>query len=188
MAKAGDKKLMIVLIILFIIAFGVIAALCYYRWNDNKKLDEEIGSVQQEIKLMEIKKETITELRRKRRQRVEAINELTKILPTEDEAEYSVFLRLLREFAKASGVSVTDLLRPTEVPEPGMPIIRYKFQLVVEGTFPQFVSFLNQIERHTRFLRVDSFEVANMSAGPIWPETPEKKIRLQITTYTYNPE
>ena len=188
MAKAGDKKLMIILILLFIVAFGVIAALCYYRWNDNKKLEVEKVAIQQEIALMEIKKETITELRRKRRQRVEAINELTKILPTEDEASHSVLLRLLREFAKESGVSVTSLLRPSEVPEPGMPIIRYKYQLIVDGTFSQFVSFLNQIEKHTRFLRVDSFEVANMSSGPIWCETPEKKIRLQITTYTYKPE
>ncbi len=188
MAKAGDKKLMVVLIILFVVAFGVIVALCYYRWNDNKKLEQEVDSIQARIGKMELIKAEISDLRQERRRSIEAINDLTKILPTEAETSHSDLLELLRQFATASGVSVTSLLRPTEVPEPGMPIMRYKYEIMVEGTFPQFVRFLNHIERHERFLKVDSFEVANLGTGPIWPETPEKKMRLRLTTYTYNPE
>ena len=189
MAKAGDKKLVIILIILFAVAFGVIAALCYYRWDGNKKLKEQIESVKKKIEKEEKRKELIQHLQQQRLRRIEAVSQLTKILPTETEASHSVFLRLLSDFAQKAGVVVKSLLPPAEVPDKELRIKKYTYSILVDGTFPDFVRFLNQIEGHTRFLRVDSFELANASVGAgYWPETTEKKIRLQITTYTYNPD
>lgn len=188
MAKAGDKKLIVILLVVFIVAFGVIAALCYYRWNDNKRLRQDIDGVENRIKIEEGRVALIQGLRQARSQRIEAVNELTKILPTEMETSHQEFLRLLRNFAAESGVVVKSLLPPSEIIDKPMRIKRYKYNILVDGTFPQFVRFLNQIERHTRFLKVDSFDVANANTGVgYWPETPEKRIKLQITTYTYNP-
>ena len=188
MAKAADKKLIIILIILFVVAFGVIAALCYYKWIDNKKVKDNITQVQADIKVQEEKKKRIRGLERQRKERVEAINQLTRILPTEAETSHSRFLELLSGFAANSGVEVIMLHQPSELPQPALRIVRYQYKLVVDGTYPQFVRFLNQIETHTRFLKVDMFDVANLRTDPdFWPEDPKKKITVEITTYTYSP-
>ena len=188
MAKAGDKKLIVMLIILFVVALGVLIALCYYKWIDNKATEDKIAEVDVQIAKQEAIKATIPELRQQRIQRVEAINQLTKILPTETETSHQEFLRLLRGFAEKSGVSVKTLEPPTELNDVELRIKRYRYVILLEGSFPDFVQFLNQIETHTRFLKVDMFEVANRDIRvDYWPDEPEKTIRLQITTYTYNP-
>ena len=189
MAKGGDKKLVIILIILFVVAFGVIAALCYYRYNANQKLKQDIESIKARIQQEEARKATIPKLQRQMRERIEAITQLTQILPTETEASHSEFLRLLRGFAQISGVNVTSLLPPTEIPQPEFKLKKYIYNILVTGTYPQFARFLNQIERHTRFLKLDNFEIANDRLGAnYWPDKPDKKIKLQITTYTYKPD
>jgi Tfp pilus assembly protein PilO len=185
-AKAGDKKIMVIVIILFAVAFGVIAALCYYKWVDNRDKEKEIieiaGKIKDQVKI----RDKIPELRKKKSQRIEAINSLTKILPTETMASHQEFLYLLQTFAKTAGVTVKSMLAPKEMP-PELNLKRYKYTILVGGTFAQFVRFLSQIERHTRFFKVDSFEMTNEAAGMVWPATSDKKIRLEITTYTYKP-
>jgi predicted outer membrane lipoprotein len=148
-AKAGDKKIMVIVIILFAVALGVITALCYYKWVDNKAKKEKIVDIEKQIKVQEIIKESIAKLSQEKTQRVEAINQLTKILPTRTMASHQEFLYLLRGFAKSAGVTVKSLLPPRVMPNPELNIIRYKYIVLVDGTL--------------------------------------KKIRLEITTYTYKP-
>jgi Tfp pilus assembly protein PilO len=187
-AKAGDKKLIIILIVLFVVAFGVIAALCYYKWIDNKKTKDEIATVQSNIKVQEKEKQKIRPLERRRKERVEAINQLTRILPSEAETSHSRFLTLLSGFAMNSGVEVIMLDPPRELPDPSLRIVRYTYKLHLDGTYPQFVRFLNEVETHTRFLQVDTFDVSNLRTEPnYWPEDAKKKIVVEITTFTYNP-
>lgn len=188
MAKAGDKKLVIILIVLFVVAFAVIAALCYHRWNANAKLQEEIESIKLRITKQEKRKARIKVLQEKKSRIVEAINQLTRILPTETQASHQQFLKLLRGFEKDSKIVVRTLLPPKEETNLELRIKRYKYNILLVGEFPQFVQFLNLIERHERFFKVDSFELANERLGAdYWPADAEKKIKLQITTYTYNP-
>ena len=88
MAKASDKKVIIIVIILFAVAFGVIAALCYYKWVDNGKKKKQITDLEAKIKVQEEIKKGIAALAKEKTQRVEAINQLTKILPTETMASH----------------------------------------------------------------------------------------------------
>lgn len=186
MAKAGNKKLMIILVILFVVVFGVMGALCYYQWHDNDITRAKIKDVDKQIKVEKDHVAEIQKLKRERNNVVQAISELTQILPTDTEASHQVFLRLLRSFAEQAGVVVENLRVVAETPDPKVRIKRYKYNIVVKGTFPEFAVFLNLIEAHTRFLKVDSFDISNDNIRVnYWPEDPEKKITLQMSTYTY---
>lgn len=188
MAKASDKKLMIIMIILFVMAIGVMGVLCIYQYDGNQSLSDKIIEVNNEIKGQEDRVKKIPGLEKERKNVVEAIGDLTEILPSESVAAHAKFLDLLRQFAEDAEIRVEALTVVAEGidPDPDVPIKKYKYNIVAKGSFPKFVLFLNLIEKHTRFLKVDSFEVSNKQVGPdYWPETEEKKITLQLSTYTY---
>jgi len=76
---------------------------------------------------------------------------------------------------------------------------RYKFKLL--GTVPDFIEFVNKIENHTRFLKVDTIKIRPLGtleeSGEDLGEKPDddeltaasepvKEIELTVSTYTYS--
>lgn len=185
---SNNKKSSIIILVVFIVILCGLVALIYNTWKNNGKLNQELQAINQEIAKQQTRIKIIPELKQKRNERIEAINELTKILPTETEASHSEFVTLINEFEKQSGVVIDALQPPKESTD--QDIKRYRYQISLKGTFQSFLEFLNLIERHKRFLKVDSFSIVNQktSEKTALKIAPEKNIALELTTYTYNPK
>ena len=104
------------------------------------------------------------------------------ILPSQKEVE--VLVDSLSEFAKKSGVIITKAapVRQTAFKATGgaKRFDEADFDLTLEGSFFQFVEFLNSLENYKRFIRVDKFSVAAGKA----PGEPNS-VAMSFATFTY---
>ena len=121
------------------------------------------------------------------------------ILPPPELASREWFLRVVQEKCERSQM-VASLVRFVEDPKAksakpdpkaktGPTFEEIKVDLVATGTYDQFLRFLNSIERHETFLRVNTFDcrladteaTADEEGNLVW----KLEIRLQISTFRY---
>ena len=120
------------------------------------------------------------------------------ILPPPELASREWFLRVVQEKCERSQM-VASLVRFVEdskakakqdpKAKAGPTFEEIKVDLVATGTYDQFLRFLNSIERHETFLRVNTFDcrladseaTADEEGNLVW----KLEIRLQISTYRY---
>lgn len=146
----------------------------------------------------------VTALRETAKEMAAILEEYVTILPTEDEAREEAFLVHIDNFARNSGL---DMLKGAAEAAPQsrasrrgkgkqdekkFVLHRYRFNL--RGSFPAFLKFMNRVENHPRYLRIDSFDLRPFGAETnddgidelVLAEDPRKEIEVVISTYTYS--
>lgn len=119
------------------------------------------------------------------------------ILPPPELASSEWFLRVVQEKCERSQMVPKSVKFNEDKPDPrakagakaGPAFEEIKVDMVATGTYDQFLRFLNSIERHETFLRVNTFDcrLADPEATPdeegnlVW----KLEIRLQISTFRY---
>ncbi len=62
----------------------------------------------------------------------------------------------------------------------------YPYVVEAQGNYYHLGRFINLLENHIRFIKVESYEMLNPKGDDAWSR-PEKDITIKIVTYTYNP-
>lgn len=177
----------VIILALFGLALAGIGLISYFRWNKNSGIQAQINQEDKEILVLDARVKQIPELRAKRDNLVKALEDMTRILPNKGDLQHDSFLRLLQTIAENSKVEVRNLSVKAEKETAEKKFARFKYEVEILGTYPQFVDFLHEIETHKQFLKIDSFEMHNKEIGDNgWPETLRKEIKLTISTYTYS--
>ena len=146
----------------------------------------------------------VGDLRETAKEMAAILEEYVTILPTEDEARAEAFLVHIDNFSRNSGLEMlkgaaeqTPESRGSrrgkgKQDEKKFVLHRYRFSL--RGSFPSFLKFMNRVENHPRYLRIDSFDVRPFGAADrddgidelVLAEDPRKEIEVVISTYTYS--
>jgi len=176
----------IVVVVLIIVTLGVLS---FLKRRECQRVAEQVKVVEEEVKRMRKQVEEKKQLKRKIREAMKAVAELTKILPNRAEIEEANFLKLLYSFQERSKVKLVALSPLQKIGGRGTAQKGYrqhKYDIKLSGTYTQFVKFLHLLETHKRYFKVDSFNLKASTYKKLKPnESPELSISMRVTTYTY---
>jgi len=117
-----------------------------------------------------------------------------KILPSAEIATQERLLNLIQNDAEAAQIRIAEVIAKGETGTKGggkmgeFEAVSINFR--IDCDFDGFVHFLNQMERHEQFMRVNSFSV-NPSATPRVVENKEiidLSVTIEVSTYKYIPK
>lgn len=154
----------------------------------------EIATLQGEITTLQEKVKKIEPLTRELASLKANFAQYVRILPSPDVASQERLMELIQEKSDRTGFKVTQFVIKRESTTAAAASRKKKggFQeidltLTSEGTFDQFLRFLNSLERHESFVRVNSFACSASDKpkigpdGPTWPLT----VALNVSTFRY---
>ena len=142
--------------------------------RDLPRLEKEIASLQVEVAYSVRKLPNEQEI-------ADLIKNLGKIVKlTEQEGST---LRI-RKFEPEQEVRLPA--QPGAVQQVDQRFTPHPYIVEADGTFYQLGKFINLLESHIRFIKVESYEMACPKEEKLW-DRPEKEIKMKIITYTYNP-
>lgn len=118
----------------------------------------------------------------------ENLDEYVKILP--DSKELTVFMRILNQFERQSGLVGRDLLKKPGRAAKGserFELIEYSYEL--KGTLWEFLKFVNLAENYERFINIADFSIKAGSNGKedeMRDGEVVHEVKLTLQTYSYN--
>jgi hypothetical protein len=206
--KLNDKQKIVVAALIFLAVLGGLGALNYMKFQERSKLLAEIERYQKEEKAATEKIKQIPDLREKRAKLINIIDQYAEILPKEEHVQHDTFVNIIDGYRADTKIVIqkAEYMKPKEN-EKGKGVVaaqesfvrhRYKFKLL--GTVPDFIDFVNKIENHTRFLKVDAINIkpvgaTNETGDDLSDKSdeeelaratePVKEIDLTVSTYTY---
>lgn len=188
-------------VLIFGLIFSVLAACAFYFVNETKAKKDakalEITALKTEIAGLEKQaalEEGLT-------QELESLKlnfaQYVKILPSPEVATEEILLSMLQEKSERSQFGLQDFqekkgrARPTSKKRGKKKSGGFKeidITLKANSTFEQFLRFLNSLERHESFLRINRFTCTAPAKAEIDAEGKETwplKISLNISTFRY---
>ncbi len=112
---------------------------------------------------------------------------VAEILP--DRENVNNFVRTLRDFEEASGVKINSLKEKPQSDRQKLEFDRVAYTLHFDADGFQMLSFLNEIERHSRFMSVTSFKLsAARRTTREGDSLPRHKVTMDVETYVYEPK
>jgi hypothetical protein len=193
---------------LAVIGCGV---LHFQKLGERSEMKEQIARHTKQVREAQEKIKRIPGLRAEREKLVSVIDEYSQILPKEEHVQHDAFVDIIDSYRrdteiiiqKAEYVPIKEARatrrrgQPVAVEEKDFFRHRYKFKLL--GTVPELIEFVNKIENHTRFLKIDALKIKPLGAAEDTGTSDEKQdeeelaqaaeavkeIELTISTYTY---
>ncbi len=112
---------------------------------------------------------------------------IKEILP--DEEDLNNFVRGLRAFEEESEVRITGLKKkPNTARGPQEAFEPVTYTLTLEGDAFQWLSFIDRIESHQRFMRIPSFKLSAASRTDIEKRgIAAHRIQMDVETFAYEP-
>ncbi len=206
--KLNEKQKILATAGVFVLVAAGLGGLNYHKLRERHDLLVEMEKHQVEEKAATEKMKRIPELREQRAKLINIIDQYAEILPKEEHTQHDAFVDIIDGYRRDTQIVIqrTEYLKPKAEPGDGKqkPVKenfnrhRYKFKLV--GTVPDFLRFINKIENHTRFLKIDSISIKPLGAAEETNEfddradadeiakarVPYKDIELTVSTYTYS--
>ncbi len=206
--RLNDKQKMTVVLLVMGLALIGLGTLTFFKYRErSERLTEMDGYVKRE-KAANQKIQRIPELRKDRDRLASTIKEYADILPKEAHVEHDAFVDTIDNYRQDTNIVIkrAEYVKPTAArgkknaaPTSPTKFIRHKYKFELVGTIQDFISFINKIENHTRFLKVDAFNIRPLGAPATAPrfdgvssdrelanaDNPIKEIDLTISTYTY---
>jgi hypothetical protein len=203
-----EVQMIVVAAVIFVLITGGLAWWGMGLADEVSVRQSKIAGIEGEIKKAD------TEIAKKPKLEIEKealdkhIARYVTILPPPEVASKQSFLRMVQEKCERSQLNARSIVfvKPKAArkarPKPGAPAAKkkggptfeeVKVNLEAEGTYDEFLRFLNSVERHETFLRVNTFSCRvipfDEETGPIedaegnvvW----KLEIRLQVSTFTY---
>ena len=203
----SDKQKILAFVGVFALVFVGEGAFAYRYIAEIGEHNETVQRLEQEELDAERKIQQIPNLVSKAEDLANIIEEYAQILPNEKEVRFDAFLEDIDGFTHDADVRIMNAT-PEKVVDPSKrkaknkkkkgrikdkrAFVRHKYRFKLEGTFLGFLRFVNKIENHPRFLRIDEFSiepVEKKKSGEVESaENPLKAIELVVSTYTYSKE
>ncbi len=169
-------------------ATGILAlVLIYMVWHELRQISDLRAKVEAsrnniEQLNLEIADRAALDARKTFLQRT--LEEDIKILPNETEVANFFYTtdRIEREAAVNPGINSTPMDTSVIKVKAGSGLEPHTWDLFLSGGFPQLIKFINLMESHERFFRVDKFEITPDLRSE---DTTSKQMRLTVTTFTY---
>lgn len=215
--KLNEKQKILLTIAVFGILVAGLVTLNIFKFQQRSELLAKLDGLRQEEEKANDKIKRIPELRDKRSNLANIIDEYTEILPKEEHTQHDAFVEIIDGYRRDTQIVIqkTEYLKPKTETAPAPAgqagegskrqkenFIRHRYKFKLVGTVPDFLRFINKIENHTRFLKIDaisirplgSAEEANESSGDDKADAdeigrariPYKDIELTVSTYTYS--
>lgn len=201
--KLNEKQKMAVVMLVLGIAVISLGTLIFFALQERLRLNDKMEEYAKQERDASEKIKRIPKLQEEKEVLASRIDEYAAILPKDEHVQHDAFVDTIDSYRQDTNIVIKTAeyvkpRTPKRKKKGGKPKTenfirhRYKFELV--GTVPHLIAFLNKIENHTRFLKVDAFDIhpVGSSTGGGAPELeldaaddPLKEIQLTITTYTY---
>jgi hypothetical protein len=205
--KLNEKQKIALVALVFGLAIAGLVALNVMKFRQRAELLAKIDGLKEEESKANEKIKRIPELREKRTNLANIIDQYAEILPKEEHTQHDAFVEIIDGYRRDTQIVIqrTEYLKPktetgdaTKKQKENFIRHRYKFKLV--GTVPDFLRFINKIENHTRFLKIDAISIKPLGAAEETNEfddrsdseeiakarVPYKDIELTVSTYTYS--
>lgn len=175
-------------------ALVVVGALVLlYFINETSTKTEEVrtanNALEEEIKTLQAKIDTIPGLQLELENLKQNLALYIRILPSPEIATPERLLELVQEKCERSQFILKNFnFKPTRSQRGKGGFQEIELTLNAEGTYEQFLRFLNGLERHESFVRVNSFSCSVAATSKkvedkeIWPLT----VTLQISTFRFD--
>lgn len=204
--KLNEKQKIVLTVMVFVVLLGGLIALNYFKFKDRETLQARIDSLRQEETKANDMIRQIPDLRERRANLANIIDQYASILPLEQHIQHEAFAEVIDNYSRETQVVIQKVEyvekkkdeKDEEVVEEDQNFIRHRYKLSLVGTFPDFLRFVNKIENHTRFLKVDEIFIkplgvdrditkSHKDEGAILDvaKVPFKSIELTLSTYTY---
>lgn len=174
-----------------LIVVGAIV-LIYYINDTSTKIDEVRAAnetLEQEIAQLQAKIDTIPVLQQELDNLKQNLALYIRILPSPEIATPERLLELVQEKCERSQFVLRSFnFKPTSSKRGKGGFQEIELTLQAEGTYEQFLRFLNGLERHENFVRVNSFSCAvatqpkRVDDKDVWPLT----VTLNISTFRFD--
>ena len=197
--KLNDKQKCTVVIVILVLGILGVGTLTFLKFRERIDLDSKMQAYLQQEKEATAKIKRIPELREQRDKLAASVEDYADILPPEAHVQHDAFVNTIDSYRGAVVIKSAEYVPQGErnargdVPVEEEKFIRHRYRFELLGTVPDFIAFVNKIENHTRFLKVDAFTIrpigAPTNAGSMSPErelanddSPVKEIDVVVST------
>jgi len=204
-SRLNDKQKFLVTGGIFALVLGGIGTVNYFKFQERRELEAQIDRYTAEEQAATAKIKQIPELREKRAKLISNLETYLEILPREEHVQHEAFMEIIDGYRKDSKIVIQKAeyvkIKEDEKTPKQENFIRHRYKFKLLGTVPDFVDFVNKIENHTRFLKVDAVNIrplglaeemgsdsddrSDNSPELMAASDPIKEIDLTVSTYTY---
>ncbi len=192
------------------IIVGAVFAVCalvafYFVFDTSGQLEErqaELAALDEELTALDTKGKELPALQEQLASVKANLSQYIKILPSPDVATDEELVRLVQEKSARAQFQIAQITvelktKKAKTRARGKPAAsagafeEIGLNISGEGTFDQFLRFLNALERHESFLRVNTFSITAPSSPEVDAEGRETwplRVQLQVSTYRYKAE
>lgn len=156
----------------------------YMGWRKCRQAETALEQKKTQVAQLREKIARIPELRQEKTKLQEELAEYETILP--NDRDLNNIFDTLSSFTKDSGVTILEFKPERERQDRPGESSSYKqvsYDLKLEGDFFQVIKFINLLENHKRFVRIDSLEMGKRDLDEPLGET-----SIQISTFVYDPK
>ncbi len=204
---------LIAAVAIFVVVIGSLGFAIYKQTGDNADLQQSVDGLRNEIAGLDAIIATREQKKKNRDAQEDVLKSLVSILPPYSERQEERVYEAVTQYAslaklKFGGIIpravVSAPVRPTGGGPPGAPappappkppgaaasdFAQTELALKFDGTFFNFLKFVNMVENHESFLRVDQLSLvpARPTAGP-QPENLDVTVTVKISTFQYAPK
>lgn len=208
--KLNDKQKIGAVAGVCALAVGSMGFLLYTSFGKRSELLAQMEALQKRESVAQGRIKQIPGLLEEKANLAATVAQYAEILPADQHVQHEAFVDTIDSYRRDTKIIIqkADYIKPREItqkkdkPKREESFIRHRYRFSLVGTVPDFIDFVNKIENHTRFLKVDAFsikpfvdrstEVAREEQDNS-PEAAElraasekvKQIELSISTYTY---
>lgn len=184
-----EMRSAIIVFLVFLVIAGVFGYQAYTMSEEKTRLEGEIAGLDKQITDLKTKVARLDGLKEELRSIEENLANYIKILPSPEVATEERLLELVQEKRERAQLAPSSMLtKPNKGKTAGKTGFReIEVTINATATFEQFLRFLNALERHETFLRVNSFsctvgtQTEEEEAAEIYPLT----IQLNLSTFRY---
>lgn len=205
--RLNDKQKIWVTAAAFATVALAIGGLSYYKTRERQDLQAKMRRCLEEEAAANAKLARIPGLREERVKLANIIDQYAEILPREGEVQHDTFVDTIDGYRRDTKVVIqkAEYIRPRSEKEGAgtkESFVRHRYRFKLLGTVQDFLNFVNKIENHTRFLKVDAISIrpvgsASEDVGDELSDRvdedelhrasePIKEIELTVSTYTYS--
>ncbi|HZN59408.1 MAG TPA: hypothetical protein VFD71_15155 [Planctomycetota bacterium] len=203
--RFNEKQKIIITAGIFLILVGGLGALNYFKFKGRSELLAQLDKFSAEEQALTAKIKQIPDLREKRAKLINIIDQYVEILPKEEHVQHEAFMEIIDAYRKDTKIIIQKAEYVKKKDDEKSPkqenFIRHRYKFKLLGTVPDFIEFVNKIENHTRFLKVDTIKIRPLGtleeSGEDLGEKPDddeltaasepvKEIELTVSTYTYS--
>jgi Tfp pilus assembly protein PilO len=201
--KLNEKQKIGLTAVVVIALAGGLGALNFFKYKQRSELLAKLENLKKDEQKANDLIAQIPDLRKKRADLANIIDQYASILPQEIHIEHERFAEILDNYRKDTLVVIQAMeylhSSDSEEQEQDGNFLRHRYRINLIGTLPDFLRFINKIENHTRFLKIDEVRIKPLGAAEEsrglsdkneaelleLAKVPFKEIEIVVSTYTY---